>query len=255
VELNDRLIGKKPIVVMLHINKEQRRLQKQLLQEAMIGQPSGIPGQYGFMSGGSGPAYPSVSHLAPLNGPVGSMGPIHAQLLAGRTTLKGLDVGIQAVVAAQTSRLGPGGDMAMGNSSLVSGGGVGAGADIASRMASMSLHQSRDSPIMDNGTASGSPSGPASVAISASVRPRKKEMEQLYAEVTALPPEEQRKKLHELLLPHIKTYKPFLSKLITDHLIENASVPELFDVLEDPKLLVPHYISVALQSMKPPNLE
>jgi hypothetical protein len=32
IELNGRFIGKKPIVVMLHIKKEQRRLQKHLLQ-------------------------------------------------------------------------------------------------------------------------------------------------------------------------------------------------------------------------------
>ena len=43
--------------------------------------------------------------------------------------------------------------------------------------------------------------------------------------------------------------------MITEYIIENASIPELLDVLEDPKLLVPHYISTALTSMKSPNLE
>jgi hypothetical protein len=35
VELNGRFIGKKPIVVMLHIKKEQRRVQKQEMKETL----------------------------------------------------------------------------------------------------------------------------------------------------------------------------------------------------------------------------
>ena len=87
-------MGKKPIVVMLHIKKEQRRLQKHLMQEGIPPGPSAmyaalnngrypmhsIPGPVGAMEG------PSSRH-----GPVGPMvGPLREQMYLQQQSLLGM---------------------------------------------------------------------------------------------------------------------------------------------------------------------
>ena len=86
-------MGKKPIVVMLHIKKEQRRLQKHLMSEGLPHGPSAmyaamgsrypmhsIPGPVGTMDG------PSSRH-----GPVGPMvGPLREQMYLQQQSLLGL---------------------------------------------------------------------------------------------------------------------------------------------------------------------
>lgn len=64
-----------------------------------------------------------------------------------------------------------------------------------------------------------------------------------------LNPMEQKKLLNLKLFPLVKTFKPFLAKSITDYLVNNAESSELTQVLNNPKLLLPHYIAVALSSM------
>jgi hypothetical protein len=76
VELNGRFIGKKPIVVMLHIKKEQRRLQKQLMHETI------------------GPSMPHAHGYNSHHGPVGPMtGPLREQMYLQQQVLLGMGNG------------------------------------------------------------------------------------------------------------------------------------------------------------------
>jgi hypothetical protein len=61
----------------------------------------------------------------------------------------------------------------------------------------------------------------------------------------------QKQLLKEHLYPLVQERKPFLAKAITEFLVENADSSELLQLLEDPSLLLPHYITQALASMKP----
>ena len=87
-------MGKKPIVVMLHIKKEQRRLQKHLMQEGISPGTSAI---YAALNGGR---YPMHSIPGPVgamegpssrHGPVGPMvGPLREQMYLQQQSLLGM---------------------------------------------------------------------------------------------------------------------------------------------------------------------
>ena len=68
-----RFVGKKPIVVMLHIKKEQRRLQKHLMQEGL---PHGSSSMYAAALGGRYPLHGMPGPVGAMEGPSSRLGPV-----------------------------------------------------------------------------------------------------------------------------------------------------------------------------------
>ena len=68
-----RFVGKKPIVVMLHIKKEQRRLQKHLMQEGL---PHGSSSMYAAALGGRYPVHGMPGPVGAMEGPSSRLGPV-----------------------------------------------------------------------------------------------------------------------------------------------------------------------------------
>ena len=65
-------------------------------------------------------------------------------------------------------------------------------------------------------------------------------------------PSQRRQLLLDSLQPMIAQHKPFLARSLAEFLVDNASASELCDCIDNPALLVPHYINVALGMMKMP---